>query len=120
MVTVATGGGSGDDGDNGNDRMQIDGRSSSVAGCTQYNLFGMSDDGMSTDRGTGNTANVQNAAGSSSSSIQHSMAEGSGRDVTDSAGSEQPNKKKGKRRSMGAHQRAALERRLATEGERAN
>ena len=31
----------------------------------QHNLFDMSDDGMSTDRGTGSTASVHNAAGSS-------------------------------------------------------
>ena len=59
--------------------MQTDG-SNSTADSMQHNLFGMSDDGMSTDRGTGITANVHNAAGSSNSSVQHSMAAGSGRD----------------------------------------
>ena len=73
----------------------------------------MSDDGMNTGRGISSTADVCNAAGSSSSSAHHSMAEGSERDVTDSAGSEQPPKKKGKRRSMGADKRENLRRRLA-------
>ena len=55
----------------------------------------MSDDGMNTGRGISSTADVCNEAGSSSSA-QHSMAAGSGRDVTESAGSEGPPTKKGK------------------------
>ena len=51
-------GGSGEDGGSGNDRMQIDGSSSSVTGGTQYNLFGMSDDGMNTDRDISSTTDV--------------------------------------------------------------
>ena len=67
-----------------NDRMQTDG-SRSTADSMKHNLFGMSDDGVSTDRGTGNTANVHNAAGNSSgnSSEQLSMAEGSGEAVAE-------------------------------------
>ena len=79
----------------------------------------MSDDGMSTDRGTGGATDVCNAAGSSSSSARHSMAAGfagSGRDVTaGSTGNEGPPKKKGKNKGRSCNQRqdAASRRRRA-------